>query len=69
MNLSPHFDPDNPAHHTVPEWAERGPTANWWINAVAACLHDGQARVLLRMGNVLVLTYSGEGPLEVLELP
>jgi hypothetical protein len=67
--MSPIFDPQNISHRTVQEWAQYGPTANWWVNAVTAAVRRGESRVLLRAGNVLVIRYRGEGPLTVEEVP
>jgi hypothetical protein len=46
-----------------------GPLGNWWTNIVAYAILHGEARVLLRAGNVLVLRYHDDGPLSVEELP
>jgi hypothetical protein len=67
----PSFDPlVYPARdRVIPDWAAAGPTPNWWVNLVAHSIRRGEARVLLRAGNVLRVTYAGDGPLDVEELP
>ena len=49
-----HFDPTNPGHRTTDEWAVGGPLG-WFHNAFVYALAQGEARVLLRAGVVLVL--------------
>jgi hypothetical protein len=62
-----HFDPDNPAHRTIDGWEQAGPHG-FFINSVVYCLTRGEARVLLRAGDVLVLRFEQPGPITVEEL-
>ena len=61
------FDPTNPAHRTVSEWAVAG-NSSWFVNLVTYTLAHDEARVLLRCGGVLKLTFHGVGPIDVEEL-
>jgi hypothetical protein len=71
MSHGPLYDPlGHPGwDRTIQEWEAAGLTDNWWINLVAYSVRWGEARVLLRAGNVLRIPYAGAGPLEVSELP
>ena len=61
------FDPTHPAHRTVSAWAVAG-NQSWFVNLVTYTLAHGEARVLLRCGGVLKLTFHGVGPIDVEEL-
>jgi hypothetical protein len=65
--LPAQFDPTNPAHRTVSEWAVAG-NNSWFVNLVTYTLAHGEARVLLRCGGGLKLTFHGGGPIDVEEL-
>ena len=65
--LPSQFDPRNPAHRTVSEWAVAG-DKSWFVNLVTYTLAHGEVRVLLRCGGVLKLTFHGIGPIDVEEL-
>jgi hypothetical protein len=67
----PLFDPlTYPARvRSMQEWAVCGPTPNWWCNLVASSIVCGKAHVVLKSGTVLCVTYAGDGPIEVTELP
>ena len=67
LHLPSQFDPTNPTHRTVSEWAVAG-NKNWFVNLVTYTLAHGEARVLLRCGGVLKLTFHGVGPIDVEEL-
>ena len=67
LPLPSQFDPTHPAHRTVSEWAVAG-NSNWFVNLVTYTLAHGEARVLLRRGGVLKLTFHGVGPIDVEEL-
>jgi hypothetical protein len=64
---TPSFDLANPAHKTIAEWATAG-NNSWFVNAVAYCLAHGEARILLRAGNVLRLSFVPPGPIGVEEV-
>ena len=64
---APHFDPSNPDHRTVTEWARTG-RGSWFRNAVAHALQAGEVRVLLRHGNVLRLFRAADNGIDVEEL-
>ena len=63
----PHFDPSNPDHRTVTEWARTG-RGSWFRNAVVHALQAGEVRVLLRHGNVLRLFRAADNGIDVEEL-
>jgi hypothetical protein len=65
--LSPHFDPNNPDHRTVTEWAQAG-RGSWFRNAVVYAIQAGEVRVLLRHGNVLRLFRAADKGIDVEEL-
>ena len=65
--LTPHFDPHNPAHRTVTEWARAG-RGSWFRNAVVQAIQAGEVRVLLRHGNVLRLFRAADNGIDVEEL-
>ena len=67
LPLPAQFDPTHPAHRTVSEWAVAG-HKNWFVNLVTYTLAHGEARVLLRCGGGLKLTFHGVGPIDVEEL-
>jgi hypothetical protein len=51
--FAPQFDPENPAHRTVPEWQRSG-TGLWYTNMIAhVWQHRVEARVLLPSGQVI----------------
>jgi hypothetical protein len=54
-----HFDPTNPGHRTIDEWAVAGPLG-WFHNAGVYALAHGEARVLLRAGVVLLLWWDAQ---------
>jgi hypothetical protein len=56
---SPHFDPSNPGHRTIDEWAVAGPLG-WFHNAGVYALAHGEARVLLHAGAVLLLWWDAQ---------
>jgi hypothetical protein len=68
MSTSPLFDGTNPGHKTAQEWALAG-NGPWFTNAVIYCLAHGESRILLRMGNILIVRFDGVGPIEVDEVP
>jgi hypothetical protein len=65
--LAPHFDPSNPDHRTVAEWARAG-RFSWFRNAMVHTMQSGEVRVLLRAGAVLRLFLAADGGLDLEEL-
>ena len=65
--LDPHFDPSNPDHRTVAEWARAG-RASWFRNAVVQAIRAGEVRILLRHGNVLRLFRAADNSIDAEEL-
>jgi hypothetical protein len=59
--------PGHPAHRTVTGWEAAGPHG-WYSNAALYTVAHGEARVLLRAGNVLRLAFVAPGPITVEEL-
>jgi hypothetical protein len=67
LPLPAQFDPTHPAHRPVSAWAVAG-NNSWFVNLVTYTLAHGEARVLLRCGGVLKLTFTGVGPIAVEKL-